>query len=221
MLEQLTTTLGTSAEALGHHAYLLGGDGERIHEALKVLLFERWGVSKTHPPVVFEQIVDSFGIEDGRAMQALSVRKGFEERQFFIIRTHRITHQAQNALLKLFENPTAGTHFFLIVPQPELLLKTLQSRFEIHHYISEIDMVFAEQFISSSKNERRTLIEPFLKNKDHKNAYKLLEALSSLSGFPLAVRSHLMEALGYLSGPSPSLKLILEAVVESVPHRTQ
>ena len=51
--------------------------------------------------------------------------------KFFIIDTKAIVHEAQDALLKLFEEPTVGTHFFFILPNSEILKDTFRSRFQI------------------------------------------------------------------------------------------
>jgi len=44
-----------------------------------------------------------------------------------------ITEEAQNALLKVFEEPTAGTHFFVVSPQ-DILLSTLRSRVQTIYF---------------------------------------------------------------------------------------
>jgi len=48
-------------------------------------------------------------------------------RRIYIIEADFVTEEAQNSLLKVFEEPTSGTHFFIISPQ-EILLPTLRSR---------------------------------------------------------------------------------------------
>jgi hypothetical protein len=52
-------------------------------------------------------------------------------KKIFIIETNSITPEAQNALLKVFEEPQANAHFFVIIPSAEILLPTLRSRMMI------------------------------------------------------------------------------------------
>lgn len=50
--------------------------------------------------------------------------------KFFIISANSFTTEAQNALLKVFEEPAPGVHFFIITPSASRLLPTLHSRLE-------------------------------------------------------------------------------------------
>ena len=55
-------------------------------------------------------------------------------KKIFIIETGFFTREAQNSLLKVFEEePTEGTHFFVFTPSAETLLPTLRSRMVILH----------------------------------------------------------------------------------------
>lgn len=54
-----------------------------------------------------------------------------EGKRVFIIATDSILGDAQNALLKLFEEPNAHTCFYLIIPREDMLLPTLRSRLSI------------------------------------------------------------------------------------------
>jgi DNA polymerase III delta prime subunit len=53
-----------------------------------------------------------------------------------VIEADFITEEAQNALLKVFEEPTPGTHFFILSPQ-DILLPTLRSRMVVEICESE------------------------------------------------------------------------------------
>ncbi len=50
------------------------------------------------------------------------------ESRALIIAAGRIFHEAQNALLKTFEEPTPGTYLILIVPSEGNIIETLRSR---------------------------------------------------------------------------------------------
>lgn len=60
--------------------------------------------------------------------------RSIHERMVIIIDdADTMTPAAQSACLKLFEEPTANTHFILTSHRPELLLPTIRSRLQIHH----------------------------------------------------------------------------------------
>ncbi len=57
-----------------------------------------------------------------------SLRPIAREYRTFILVCDSLLHEAQNALLKLFEEPNAHTVFYLIIPREDMLLPTLRSR---------------------------------------------------------------------------------------------
>ena len=76
-------------------------------------------------------VCDTLTIDAARKIALDASRKSFDGgRKFFLIETNIITEEAQNALLKIFEEPNAGTHFFVIMPQ-DILLPTLRSRMQV------------------------------------------------------------------------------------------
>ena len=107
-----------------HHAYLLEGEREQLlAEVLKSL-----NAFKNCETIEIK--TDTFKIEDSRNLKSMSAEKSFSSgKKIFIISANSILREAQNAMLKLFEEPISDTHFFLIVPDINSLLKTLVSRF--------------------------------------------------------------------------------------------
>lgn len=70
-----------------------------------------------------------FGIQEARDLKRRAMLRPTEsEGQTFTLVTNTITHEAQNALLKLFEEPPAATSFYLVIPRQGILLPTLASR---------------------------------------------------------------------------------------------
>lgn len=113
-----------------HHAYLLVGDREYwrgflAQELKSFLKIESLGQS----PDVLWQSYESFGIKEAHSLIEREARKGFGERgRFFILDISSITPEAQNALLKTFEEPAPDAHFFIIARNVEMFLPTLRSR---------------------------------------------------------------------------------------------
>jgi hypothetical protein len=78
---------------------------------------------------VFHLEIPDFGIDDARRLIDTVSRRAVGEGRVFVIRVDTMTREAQNALLKLFEEPPASVSFYLIVPHESLLIATLRSRF--------------------------------------------------------------------------------------------
>ncbi len=75
---------------------------------------------------------DRMAIADVRALiHDAMLRPVREDKRTFIIAADSILGDAQNALLKLFEEPNAHTCFYLIIPREDMLLPTLRSRLSI------------------------------------------------------------------------------------------
>jgi DNA polymerase III delta prime subunit len=111
-----------------HHAYFLVGDTDEIFLELKKFLEEIVGIKTLGSPDFWWGKYDTLNIEGARMISESQERKDFlGERKVFIIQADFITEEAQNSLLKVFEEPTSGTHFFIISPQ-DVLLPTLKSR---------------------------------------------------------------------------------------------
>lgn len=75
-------------------------------------------------------LVDSFGIEDARLLNERAHRRAYGlEGRAFLISASVFTTEAQNALLKLFEDPPHAVTFYVVVPREDVLIPTLRSRF--------------------------------------------------------------------------------------------
>ncbi len=99
---------------LSHHAYIIEGNGPEVMPALLSFLENEHGVVTRGNPDVWCKEFDSFLIDDGHALKEMQTRKGIDgERKFFIFSFSYITEEAQNTLLKILEEPTEGTHFFI------------------------------------------------------------------------------------------------------------
>lgn len=114
---------------LKHHAYLI----EVLpQEFLAVQNHVLKDVDKQVTEIkIHEQL--NLGIDVARDLidtYTKSVLSGIENRIVFIM-AQSLTHEAQNALLKFFEEPRSGNHFILCVYSRLNLLPTFRSRFEV------------------------------------------------------------------------------------------
>lgn len=83
----------------------------------------------------------TIGIDTARSVSAFLRQKPFvgSRRTAIIDRAELLTPEAQNALLKVAEEPPASALIILILPDPELLRSTLQSRFQKIYFPSPAD----------------------------------------------------------------------------------
>ena len=137
-----------------HHAYLIEGNQDIVPEIYKIL--ETLGVNTHNNPDLCIISIDTFKIDDARNLNSLASLKGFSTgKKVFLISTNNFLLEAQNAMLKLFEEPIEDTHFFIITPNIDGLLSTFGSRFyAIRNINSEIVNQDADKFISLSFSER-------------------------------------------------------------------
>ena len=121
-------------------------------------------------PDVHTEYYASFGINEARNLS----RRAFttpvqEEKQVFLVVTDAITHEAQNALLKLLEEPPAKSQFYLVIPKKGLLLPTLLSR--LHVIEPELSLETSvnstfDDFYNSTFSDRLSLVVKISKDKD-------------------------------------------------------
>lgn len=111
-----------------------------------------------------------FSVADARRVADLASQVAFSgEHRVLIITASRAYHEAQNALLKLFEEPPTGTYLFFIIPSFGGLLPTLRSRVqELKAESSKQKAVSgdAEQFLKATKEKRSALIKKLADGKD-------------------------------------------------------
>lgn len=140
-----------------HHAYVLEGEAEYVRKQLEVF-FADAGVRMQGNPDYRCVVSEQFLIDDAHRLVRDAHLRPVGEKKVFVFVFGFITHEAQNALLKLFEEPPAGTHFFLIVPTVSILLPTVRSRMMHVHMRTEENNASkaAETFLQSSRAERLT-----------------------------------------------------------------
>jgi hypothetical protein len=110
---------------LTHHAYFLEGE-LREFDALAHMLRENERFEPHDPGFVARQY-DKFGIDEARDLIANASLKNTGGRTLFVLGVGSMTSEAQQSLLKLFEEPQQGTQFVLLLPHGTLL-PTLRSR---------------------------------------------------------------------------------------------
>jgi DNA polymerase III delta prime subunit len=111
-----------------------------------------------------------FGIGDVRALITAAHRRplGDSAQQILLVATEFITEEAQQALLKIIEEPPVSTKFIFVIQEGYRLLPTLESRFARSEGPAIVyDTSVFNSFKQASYAERLVQIEYATKNKDH------------------------------------------------------
>lgn len=126
--------------------------GEDVHEALDIALFvaNEWGSA---PQVVYPSTLKGVDIMSGQ-IKIEQVRSLYEttrthahgKRVVILYRADTMTTQAQNAFLKLLEEPNESTFFILTASRREYVLPTILSRVQ-QIYIQPITTTASQKFI--------------------------------------------------------------------------
>lgn len=206
-----------------HHAYLV--DEALAGDLLSFIENDLLVTLKGNPDFLHIS-TETFGITEGRRLKDMSSRKAIGERQITVIAFNTMTLEAQNALLKLFEEPTPNTHFFLVTRTPERILPTLLSRlFVIRDYKEKEINDSAKKFLKMKALKRISYLQPIIEEKDKE------KALSFLIEIELLLRKELLQnpsiektrslkelgaCRGYLFDRGSSVKMILEHIALTV-----
>lgn len=200
-----------------HHAYYIEGP---------LSLFESY---KEQIKPFSAQQFERFGIDDVRALIEEAGLKNFGGVTFFIA-TASLPTEAQQALLKLFEEPQPGTTFILLVPYGSVI-PTLRSRMLPWPKVLEAEQGNGEakKFLKSNNKDRSAYIAKLLKDENQVKEQvrelldglelELMQTLKKTKGDKvfLDALQDITKVRSYVSDRSPSLKMLLEHLALSIP----
>jgi len=213
-----------------HHAYLV--DGERVPTLAELRrFFEReLKVAVQGNPDVIVQEFETLGIDDSRALKDFANRKALGGKKLFVVAADFFTREAQNSLLKLFEEPAPDTHFFIVTENADTLLPTLKSRLMRVYAEGEGKQGLLKEIDDFLKMPARLrlespLITTLIEEKDKQKAISFLDALAlelrERAGKDVALYKSVFEEMlasrNYLRDRAASVKLILEHLSLIVP----
>lgn len=211
-----------------HHSFLVSLEGkatqEEVLEALKVQaenLFEKG------PTLVQKFLTDSFSIELAREVKAAQDNRTVkDEHRFIFIGFSSITPQAQNALLKVLEEPSKNTYFFILSPNRSLILDTVRSRcVDLEICPSEDEEArLQESFLAKNSKERLEIVKKLLSERSlvdsfYSNLEQEIARLKDRREFSSKkMRQLLSKSKYYAQSGSPAAKYLLEELALSLPH---
>lgn len=188
MTETIFTGFGNKPIEL-HHAYGIEGERDVVVAQVMNFLEEVDKFSINGNPDFHYIKTDSFVVENARRIVDMQSKRSFsgkEKRKVFVVAFSSATNEAQNALLKVVEEPSVGTHFFFVVPAVSIFIPTLRSRLSLIYRKTAArerdEKNQAEIFLSVDKPERLAMVKKFLAEADKERAEKefLLEFLGNL-----------------------------------------
>jgi len=225
-----------------HHAYLIEGErGEVVPEILEFLKILK--VNTVGNPDFINISIDNFKIDEAFDLRSMSTDKSFSSsKKVFLVCVNSFSLDAQNVLLKMFEEPKENVHFFLVVPDTNTLLKTLVSRFYLISSKTELteEIRKAEKFISLALPNRIDFIKELLVEEDEEDedgneivatdsarsrALKFLNALevvihnNSSGGFKMTRLDHFFKVREFLRMPGSSTKSLMESIALIIPEK--
>ena len=212
-----------------HHAFVIEAEAEEGVELAQAWAARELGMQVKGNPDVVVLRHGLFSVEDARRVSELAALAPFAgEYKVLVITASRVYHEAQNALLKLFEEPPEGVYLFLVLPTLGGLLPTFLSRVQSvgphvgpprSHSIPEI----AREFLRASKEKRSALIKNLASGKDEEERREHRdEAIALVNGIEeVAYRSQtsverttllsdIATLRGYLYDRSAPPRMILE-----------
>lgn len=220
-----------------HHAHVIEGAHAELSPLLLTALSTHLNIETKGNPDLVVSMHDSFGIEDARMLKNSALRGAFgDNRKIFIIGAEVFTNEAQNALLKTFEEATQGTHFFIILPNAQLLLPTLLSRVlvipgRVNDHRDEAWEI-AEKIIDASLEKRFALIKKMSEKKagetiDRELFRRTLDNIERIfytrtagkrSAEYATVFREIFQAKNFLSDRGSSPKMLLEHIAMILPE---
>ncbi len=214
-----------------HHAFLIESRKEE-QSSIKKFIEQSFDIKFQGSSDSFFIAYDSLGIDECRAIINMASRASFSKVRIIAIFAKAITKEAQNSLLKLFEEPSENTKFLLIVPNADAVIDTLKSRVSIVSvdWASKVDAgikLMAKDFIAANLKKRLSSIKKIVEDKDKDTALKLLDELEIILAKHIIkedmgrqVASFLSKSLQrkrQLAFSGSSLKLILESTALLTP----
>ena len=222
-----------------HHAYFIQSLRADARQALEKILEAVSGKPLSGNPDYYLWRGENFGIDDARALKAHHAQTNLGGKRFFVVETFFMTLEAQNALLKLLEEPGKDKHFFILSGTETFLLPTVRSRLvflrdeTVDESVSP-DAETAEDFLDGDLTTRMGIVNALMKEEGYGRTISFLNGLEALLSKRLEavernitpfrgiveLLSFLRSAREFIMGRKGNKKALLEHLAFSAPFRT-
>lgn len=219
-----------------HHAYVIESAVDALEELLKMMEWS-WDIALKGNPDFFHRKFITLGIDEARNLRELHDRKSFAQdgKKIFVIESDAITLEAQNSLLKMFEEPTENTYFFVLGNCVNNLIPTLASRLSKMRVgkiaTQEDTRSMADKFLSLSMPSRLNMVKKLADDiKDAKKtkteALVLIHQIEDVlyqkkikeSMLSPRILNDIELCQEYMQDRSAKVKMLLEHIALIVPH---
>lgn len=180
---------------------------------------------------VHHEITDVLQIDTVRTLRTYAYQAPIQSSyRWIVIFARQYTHPAQNALLKVLEEPPVSTKIILVAPSAEQLLPTVRSR--LTQIASSVDdsgdtadsgkPTAAVSWLSASVAERLEAVAKMHKQNDSAQLGKLLTEVSTTAAFDaqlahMEYRRLLNDVVLFAQRSGASKKYLLEALAVTLP----
>lgn len=130
-----------------------------------------------------------------------------------VVVSDQINIEAQNALLKVLEEPPSHTNFYFVISDHTRLLPTLRSRFQIFAESDIQNLEIVKEFIQLPIAQRLTLVTEKTAAKDTLWQQSILSGIERLcleKKLSKQVATEVLFVKKYISGSGASPKMLLE-----------
>ena len=210
-----------------HHAHILIGDFNSAYESILETVTAVIGQPALRHPDVWVEFFPAFKVDHSRLVkERQQSRPVAAERKFFVLGLGSITVAAQNALLKVLEEPSSLTTIILVASSSRLFLPTVLSRCQLvsSEFTKPPILPDSEIWLDASKSERLAMTSTWRLDKkltksftqDFLNSLELSLA-SQLPAARLALP--LVTARKYIYDQAFMPKLVFEYLALTMPSR--
>jgi hypothetical protein len=221
-----------------HHAYLYYGSLSLLPE-LASAARAQFRFEGEHNPDVRVVEYEKFGIDEARELRDKAALRSISGRALVVLGVSSITSEAQQALLKLFEEPQAGAIFVLLAPHGAII-PTLRSRMMLYPkqgstlLAARLNLdVDVKKFLTAPYKVRSEAITKMLnppaggdegvkeRIRDFLNELEKALYSNKLSRLNLDIRQGLEDVAkvrSYVADRSPSFKMLLEHLAVTLPR---
>jgi len=212
-----------------HHAFVIEAEAEEGIKVAEAWVEKELGMKIASNPDVAMMRYGLLSVADARRVTELAAGAAFAgEHKVVIIAASRAYHEAQNALLKVFEEPPVGTYLFLILPSLGGLLPTLRSRvqtlenkvWDVARPTSDVGRATshtpdeAREFVKATREGRSAIIKRLTSGKDDEKRRELRdEAIALVNGIEAIAYNQQGDTL-----PSQGVTLLLSDIATLRTH---
>ena len=223
-----------------HHAYCILGNAVDVVNELEKFFQKELKFSVKNNPDFWRGGFDVLKIKDARAIiDSHQNRPTAGDKKIFVVSANFITEEAQNSMLKLFEEPRGDTHLFLILPSLNNIIPTFRSRlFVIDANTAESSIVDANDFLKMPIGKRMEAVKKLCGSisDEEESKIEVIKFINSLEatlhadlrglgtdklGKKIKINCEMFEEIEkvrqYAGEQSPSLKMLLEHLSLLIP----